>query len=185
MNMYSLCAFSFFFDYLRTKRGTGYNVRIMPVNMEDKFYLQIFAIGKVYSPEKMDRFINEAIIESFSYKKCLVDEVMNHMENKLSAPSFYAEDKFNDLKSFLNPEQMNNFKLNKENDFNYDTIVQKIKETLIDKPKRIAILLHRGDITDEEYEKQKGELDKSYFLNTNITNELTEDIKYLNKYEIN
>ena len=185
MRMYSLCAFSFFFDYLRTKRGTGYNVRIMPVNMGVKSYLQIFAIGKVYSPEKMDRFINEAIIESFSYKKCLVDEIMNHMENKLSAQSFYAEEKFNDLKSFLNPEQLNNFKLNKENYFNYDSIIQKVKETLIDKPKRIAILLHRGDITDEEYEKQKAELDKSYFLNANITNELTEDIKYLNKYGIN
>ena len=61
MNYYSLCVASFFFDYLRTERATRYGVYIFSLQIYDKFYLLIFAFGKNYSPEKMDRFINEAI----------------------------------------------------------------------------------------------------------------------------
>ena len=181
MYLYSKCTYSFFFDYIRAKRGAGYHVHIMPVYIKGKYYLQIFAMGKIYSPEKMDRFINEAIIESFSFKKCLVKDVINHIKRKDSEPPFYAEEKFQNLVKSMNPEKLMNSKLKKE-ELNFDSIVKVVKGVLIDKPKRISILLHRGDISDDDLKNQKAELDDTYFLNTKIRNEVTEDIKYLEKF---
>lgn len=181
MYLYSKCTRAFFFDYIRTKRGAGYQVQISTIYIKGKYYLQIFAIGKIYSPEKMDRFINEAIIESFSFKKCLVKDVINHLNRKNNQPPIYAEEKFKNLVKSMNPEKLMNSKL-KEEELNFDYIVKVVKRVLIDKPKRISILLHRGDIPDDDLKNQKAELDETYFLNTNIKNEVTEDIKYLEKY---
>ena len=73
MNLYSICARDILFNYIRTERGSGYVVGTSARVIYDKtlrkyrYYLSISCIGKVYSPEKMDRLINEAIQESFNY----------------------------------------------------------------------------------------------------------------------
>ena len=101
----------------------------------------------------MDRLINEAINASFTFDKCLVNEMEKYFNIKKNLPSFYAEQKFEELKTFLdNKLKINNLKDKKE--LNYETIVDTLKSTLIDKPKRISILYHRGDITDEELKEQ-------------------------------
>ena len=135
-------------------------------------------MGKVYSPEKMDRLINEAINASFAFDKCLVNEMEQYFNNKKNLPSFYAEEKFEELKTYLD----NNLKINNlkdKNELNYETIVNTLKSTFIDKPKRVSILYHRGDITDEELKEQENELDANYYLNQEILNQRTKDIKYL------
>ena len=126
----------------------------------------------------MDRLINEAINASFTFDKCLVNEMEKYFNIKKNLPSFYAEQKFEELKTFLdNKLKINNLKDKKE--LNYETIVDTLKSTLIDKPKRISILYHRGDITDEELKEQENELDANYYLNQEISNQCTKDIKYL------
>ena len=185
MALYSLCASSFFFDYLRTKRATGYGVHLLPKEVNDKYYLLIFAFGKNYSPEQMDRFINEAIKESFNLKICSVEKIGQHIQNIQNSLFNYAEIRFEYLKEILtNPESLKlKQSLQKSKDeIIYDNIIKEIKPTLITNPKRIAILYHRGDITAEELEKQNQELDKTYLLNSNIENKLTDDIEYLKQY---
>ena len=61
MEIYSYCAYDVIFDYLRTQRGTGYAVKTFTTKILNKNYLVIYSLGKVYSPEKMDRLVNEAI----------------------------------------------------------------------------------------------------------------------------
>lgn len=97
MTIYSYCAYSFFFDYLRTQRFTGYNVRVATVVEGNKLYLQLFCIGKTYSPEKMDRLINEAIVESFKFDKCQTNDVVQHFNNKYNTSAYYAGEKFAEL----------------------------------------------------------------------------------------
>ena len=183
---YTLCTRALFMDSIRTKKGSGYEV-ITTINyVDDKYYFVIFVLGKVYSPEKMDRFINEAILESFSFKKCLINEMDEHSENIKNSEFNYAEKRLDLLKSnILNPKAFNKLKNKLEKDKNvveYEKVINNIKEVFIDNPKRISILCHRGDITDDELQKQIAELDQKYFLNPNITNDYTEDIDYLSRF---
>ena len=53
---------------------------------------------------------------------------------------------------------------------------------IVNKVRRIAILNHRGDESDELYNQEINELDKVYFFDNNITNDITHDIHYLNKF---
>ena len=134
----------------------------------------------------MDRFINEAIKESFSFNKCLINEMKETSENIQKSYFNYAEERFDILKSTIeNPQSFSklNSKLEKDNNAAaFDKIIENIKGVFIDNPKRISILCHRGDITDDELQKQINELDKTYFLNPNITNDYTEDIDYLSQF---
>ena len=183
MKLYSLCSSEYFFDYIRTKRGSGYTVTAFTIDILDKNYLMIYALGKKFSPEKMDRFINEAIKESFTFKKCQIDNIIKHLENKQNM-NYYADNKFEQLIDYMNSLNFANTKVNlKNNNMTYESIIEDLQDVLINKPKRISILNHRGDITDEEIEEQKKELDPNYFLNNDIKNVLTDQIDYLKLYE--
>ena len=180
VEIYTYCADSVLFDYIRTKRGSGYTVRVQIKNILNKNYLMIYSLGSVFSPEKMDRLINEGIYESFSFNKCSVEEIRKHLKNKANLK--YAENKFSDLKN-SNINQVNDLKIEKEEDnITYESIVEKIKDIVINKFKRIAIFYHRGNISPEELEDQIKELDKDYFFDKNVTNILTTNITYLEKY---
>ena len=183
MTIYSYCISAFFFDYIRTKRGSGYTVQVKVKKILDKFYLFIYSLGKVYSPEQMDRFINEAIKESFTYDKCNVDLVRKHLKNVASIKD-YAEDKFGQLKKNIlsnNPKRLKEEK-NNEKIMTYQSIIEKLEDIVVKNPKRIAVLYHRADLNDEELEKQHKELDENYFLNPEIKNEMTTNITFLGKY---
>ena len=183
MKLYSLCGSEYFFDYIRTKRGSGYTVTAFTIDILNKNYLMIYALGKKFSPEKMDRFINEAIKESFTFKKCQIDNIIKHLENKQNM-NYYADNKFEQLIDYMYSHNFTNTKVNlKNNNMTYESIIEDLQDVLINKPKRISILNHRGDITDEELEEQKKELDSNYFLNTEIKNVLTDQIDYLKIYE--
>ena len=182
MTIYSYCASSFFFDYIRTKRGSGYTVQVKVKRILDKNYLFVYSLGKVYSPEKMDRFINEAFKESFTYDKCNVDLIRKHLKN-IESIKDYAEDKFEQLKNnilSINPKTLKKEK--NDEGMTYQSIVEKLKDIIIRNPKRIAVLYHRADLSDEELDKQNKELDENYFLNPEIKNEMTSNITFLGKY---
>ena len=181
MDLYSYCAGDILFDYLRSQRGTGYTVRTKVVEVLNKYYLMIYALGKVYSPEKMDRFVNEAIKESFKFNNTSVDLIRKHLKNRDSING-YAEDKFNSLFKYLNPQNNITNEAKDEENMTYESIIEDLQEVFVKKVKRISILYHRGDLSDEEYIKEKNELDKDYYLNSNIKNVLTEDINYLEQY---
>lgn len=182
MTIYSNCARAFFWDYLRTKRGTGYQAKASLKVIRKKPHIDIFCLGKVYSPEVMDRFINEAILESFSFDKCSVKDIYKHINNKKNAPKFYAQAKFEELVSYLDGQKVNTPNQQKdEKEMTYESIVNTMKTVFIEKPKRVSILYHRGNINDDELKKQEEELDKKYFLNQEIDNDRTKDITYLAK----
>ena len=183
MKIYSQCAHNVLFDYLRTKRGTGYTVHTFIENILDKYYLIVYFFGKVYSPEKMDRFVNEAIKESFSLKECKVDLILKHLKNKDNING-YVEDKYNKLVNYMSSK---NYSLNEkieenEENMTYESIVKDIQEVFVTKVRRFAILSHRGNEKDEDMEKEVAEIDKVYYLNNNITNNQTKEIDYLKKY---
>lgn len=183
MSFYSLCASDFFFDYIRTKRGSGYTVQVKVRQILGKYYLFIYSIGKVYSPEKMDRFINEALRESFSFDKCDVDLILKHFNNVKNVKG-YASDKFEELKDEIllnNPKPLKEEK-NDEQTLTYQSIIEKLQEIVIKNPKRIAVLYHRADLNDEELDNQNKELDEKYLLNPDVKNEMTTNITYLGKY---
>ena len=183
MKIYSYCASSYLFDYIRTQRGSGYAVKTIIQKILDKSYLLVYVLGKVYSPEKMDRFVNEALKESFSYKDCNVDLILQHLKNRDNING-YIEDKFENLLYYVDPK--NNFYNEKidenEGTMTYESIVADLQEVFVTKVKRFAILCHRGDETDEEYNKGLAELDKVYYFNNNITNDNTTEINYLKKF---
>ena len=184
--LYSLCGSTYLFDYIRTKKGSGYTVAMVPAQVLDKYYLLIYSLGKVYSPEKMDRFINEGIKESFSTNKCNIDLILKHLQKKAELLSYFAEYKFEYLIESLLQKEVD-IKILKDvklrgSSLSYKDIVEVIKELVIEKPKRISILYHRGDIKDEELEDQKKEIDKKYYLNEKIENVVTENIEYLKNY---
>jgi hypothetical protein len=183
MTIYSYCAYDFFFDYIRTKRGSGYTVQVQVRNILDKNYLFIYSLGKVYSPEQMDRFINEALRESFSFDKCQVDLIRQHLKNVQNIES-YAEDKFEKLKADIHSHNVKTLKEEKKDEktMTYQSIIEKLQDIVIKNPKRIAILYHRADLTDEELDKQNKELDENYLLNPEIKNIMTTNITYLGKY---
>jgi secreted Zn-dependent insulinase-like peptidase len=183
MTIYSYCAYDVFFDYLRTKRGSGYTVKVLVRNILDKTYLLIYSLGKVYSPEQMDRFINEALIESFSFDKCKVDLIRQHLKNVENIEG-YAGDKFEMLKDDIHSNKVKTLKEEKKDEkiITYQSIIEKLQDIVIKNPKRIAILYHRADLTDEELDKQNKELDENYLLNPEIKNIMTTNITYLGKY---
>lgn len=183
MDIFSYCAYDVIFDYIRTKRGSGYSVKTFTQKIINKSYLIIYTIGKVYSPEKMDRLINEALEESFKYKNCQVDLIVKHLKTRDNING-YIEDKFEDLISYIDSE--NNFRSENydENDENmtYESIVNDIKDVFVNKVRRIAILNHRGDESDDLYNQEENELDKVYYFDNNITSDSTQNIYYLNKF---
>ena len=183
MDIFSYCAYDVIFDYIRTKRGSGYSVKTFTQKIINKSYLIIYTIGKVYSPEKMDRLINEALEESFKYKNCQVDLIVKHLKTRDNING-YIEDKFEDLISYIDSE--NNFRSENydENDENmtYESIVNDIKDVFVNKVRRIAILNHRGDESDDLYNQEANELDKVYYFDNNITSDSTQNIYYLNKF---
>ena len=183
MTIYSYCASDFFFDYIRTKRGSGYTVQVKVKNVLDKFYLFVYSLGKIYSPEQMDRFINEAFKESFTYDKCNVDLVRKHLKNVENVKG-YAEDKFEQLKDNILPKNLTALKEDKNDEkiMTYQSIVEKLQDIVVKNPKRIAVLYHRADLSDEELDKQHKELDENYLLNPEIKNEMTTNITFLGKY---
>ena len=187
MNLYTICVRDIIFNYIREERGSGYvagtSIKVIydKTSRQNKYYLSILCLGKVYSPEKMDRLINEAIKESFSYN-FPIDSISKYLEEREQLKDF-PEEKYYDLidnyaygdYSFQNLEK-------DEENLTYKKIIEDIKDVLVNKPKRISILYHRGDITEDELEKQKKELDKHYYLNPKIRNIVTDDIQYL-KYD--
>ena len=183
MDIFSYCAYDYIFDYIRTKRGSGYAVKTFIQKILNKSYLIIYVLGKIYSPEKMDRLVNEAIKASFTFKDCRVDSILKHLKNRDNIKG-YIEDKFENLLFYLDP--INHFykeEINEDDEkMTYESIVDDLQEVFVSKVRRIGILCHRGDESDEQYEKEKNELDEFYYFNNNITNEYTEDIKYLDKY---
>ena len=183
MTIFSYCASSFLFDYIRTQRGSGYAVKVIIQKISGKSYLLVYVLGKVYSPEKMDRFVNEAFKESFSFKGCRVDLILQHLKNRNNING-YIEDKFENLLYYVDPE--NNFYSEKigenEETMTYESIVEDLQEVFVTKVRRFAMLCHRGDETDEEYSKGLAELDKFYYFNKNIINQNTTDIDYLQQF---
>ena len=183
MKIYSSCASTYVFDYIRTKRGSGYAVKMFIEMILDKYYLVVYVLGKVYSPEKMDRLVNEAIKESFTLKVCKVDLIFKHLKNKENVNGF-IEDKFYKLVNYMSSQ---NYSLNEkieenEENMTYESIVKDIQEVFVNKVRRFAILSHRGDENKDDFEKEVAELDKVYYFNNKITNEQTREIDYLNKY---
>ena len=183
MTIYSYCASAMFWDYIRTKRGSGYAVKVQIHNILDNYYLFVYCLGKVYSPEYMDRLVNEAIEFSFNFKQCNVPQIRQHLKNKANIKG-YAQDKFESLLKYLNPEndKLNNENIFQEDNMTYDTVIEDLKEVFIKKVKRTSILYHRGDISSEDLAKQKAELDGKYYLNNTIVNDVSENITYLEKY---
>ena len=130
----------------------------------------------------MDRLVNEGIELTFNYTgEAPIELIRQHIKNRNSING-YAGDKFESLLEYLEPK--NNFKNenNDEENMTYKSIIEDLQEVFVSKVKRISILYHRGDLTEEEYEKQKGQLDDKYYLNTNIKNDPTENMKYLEKF---
>ena len=183
MRLYTFCSSNYIFDYIRAKRGSGYAAKAFIQNILDKSYLVVYVLGKVYSPEKMDRLVNEAIEESFSLKECKVDLILTHFKNRNNIKG-YIEDKFNNLVNNLSSQ---NYSLNdkiEENEENmtYETIVKDIQEVFVSKVRRFAILTHRGNENEEDYNREVTDIDKVYYFNNNISNEIAYNISYLDKY---
>lgn len=181
MKIYSYCASPFFYDYIRTKRGSGYTVNVRRYSFLNKNYLSIYSLGSEFSPEKMDRLINEAIKESFNIQNCNVDLIRKHLKIK-SNLNDYAQDKFEKLKSNINNYKLLKNEVKEEENMTYKSIVEKLQDVFINKPKRISILYHKGNITEKELEEQNKEMDENYYLNTDIKNVVTNNITYLEKY---
>ena len=183
MRLYTYCSSSYLFDYLRTKRGSGYTVQASIGTISNKYYLMFYVLGKVYSPEKMDRLLNEAIKESFSLKECKIDLILTHLNNKNNIKG-YIEDKFNNLVNYISSQ---NYSLNEKIEENqesitYESIIKDIQEVFVTKVRRYAILSHRGNEIEEDYNREVNELDKVYYFNNEISNNITHNITYLNKY---
>ena len=186
MIMYTICAYDILFGYIRTERGSGYVVQMYVKSIYDKnlnkyrYYLTILCLGKFYSPEKMDRLINEAIKDSFTHT-FPIDLISEYLTNRDMLRDF-PEERYEYLIYHL--DYYNSFQnlKNDENTMTYESIIEDLQDVLVNKPKRISILYHRGDITEEELEKQKSELDENYYLNSDIKNEVTTNITYLEKY---
>ena len=179
----SYCADSYIFDYLRTKRGSGYAVQTFIGTISNKYYLMFYSLGKVYSPEKMDRLLNEAIKESFSLKECKIDLILTHLNNRNNIKG-YIEDKFNNLVNYISSQ---NYSLNEKIEENqesitYESIVKDIQEVFVTRVRRYAILSHRGNENEDDYNREVDELDKVYYFNNEISNSITHNITYLNKY---
>ena len=191
MEIYSYCAYDVLFDYIRSQRGSGYVVGTTRRKILNKNYLLFYAIGKVYSPEQMDRLINEGIEESFNYKKCQVGLIIDHLKNKANLVTGYPEEKFGSLMNYLYPAPTPENETQNETEtknlyeeeitLTYESIIKDIKDVFI-KPKRVSILYHRGDLTKEELEKQVKGLETDYYFDTNIKAEVTDEITYLEKY---
>ena len=183
MQIFAYCARNYLFDYIRTLRGSGYAVTTFYQKILDKSYLVIYVLGKVYSPEKMDRFVNEALKESFSYKNCKVDLILKHLKSKDNING-YIEDKFYNQLYYLEPESyFNNEKIDEtEENTTFENIVEDLQEVFVNKVRRFAMLCHRGDESDEQYQKEVTELDEKYYFNDKITNDYTHEIDYLKKF---
>ena len=181
MEIYSYFAADILFDYIRSQKGSGYAVKTRIENVLNKYYLFIYVLGKVYSPAEMDRLVNEGIKLTFSYKGTEIDLIRQHLKNRKSING-YAGDKFESLIEYVDPKSNFKNEKNDEENMTYESIINDLQEVFVTKVKRISILYHRGDLTDDEYKKEKGELDENYYLNTNIKNIATEDINYLDQY---
>ena len=181
MEIYSFFAADILFDYIRSQKGSGYAVKIRIEEVLDKYYLFIYVLGKVYSPAEMDRLVNEGIEKTFNHNDSDIDLIRQHLKNRASING-YAGDKFESLFEYLDPKFNFKNEKNDEENMTYESIIKDLQEVFVTKVKRISILYHRGDLSDDEFEKQKGDLDEFYYLNTNIKNDHTEDISYLEKY---
>ena len=64
----------------------------------------------------------------------------------------------------------------------YESIVKDIQEVFVSKVRRFAILSHRGNEKEEDYNREVTDIDKVYYFNNNISNEIAYNISYLDKY---
>ena len=185
--IYEICTQKNFFYYLRAKKGTGYQASMRIEFILGKVFLSFYAISPEYSPEELDHLVNEAILDSFNLECKNYNDVNNYFINMYNNNFISFEDKFNDLMyQILDEENFKNINLNQNQEVNikYDDVLKYVKYYLIENPKRISILYHRGDISKDEINKQIKKLDKNYSLNPSIKNELVTDINYLKKYII-
>ena len=183
--IYVSCSRGKIFDYLRTDKSTGYHITIKIEEILGKHYLMIYVISPIYSPEKLDHLINEAINQSFNIK-CHHINFINDYIVKRDNFKFSQDDIFQNLINLiLNEEYENNLNQEKEFNLSYKMVIEKIKPLIIDFPKRIGILYHRGDITEKELNKEISDIDKFYYLNNEIVNEINNDINYLDKFKLN
>ncbi len=184
-NIYVSCSRGVFFDYLRTDKSTGYHITIKIEEILGKHYLMIYVISPIYSPEKLDHLINEAINQSFNMQ-CHHLNFINDYIVKRENFKFSQDDIFQNLINLIvNEEYENNLNQEKEFNLSYKMVIKKIKPLIIDFPKRIGILYHRGDITEKELSKEISDIDNFYFLNNEIVNEINNDINYLDKFKLN
>ena len=153
-------------------------------NILGKSYITFYAISPEYSPEQLDHLVNEAILDSFNIECKNYNDINNYFAKIYNNQFKYFDDKFNALMyHILYEENFNNVNLNQNEEINpnYDDVLKYVKNFIIENPKRIAILYHRGDISKDEINKQIKKLDKNYSLNPSIKNELVTDINYLKK----
>ena len=185
--IYEICTGRNFFNYLRQKKGTGYQASMKIENILGKSYITFYAISPEYSPEQLDHLVNEAILDSFNIECKNYNDINNYFAKMYNNQFKYFDDKFNALMyHILYEENFNNVNLNQNEEINpnYDDVLKYVKNFIIENPKRIAILYHRGDISKDEINKQIKGLEKNYFLNPLIKNEIVTDINYLKKYII-
>ena len=164
---------------MRNTKGSVYDIQLKIEKVEKFYYFIIYAISPIDNPEILEKYINEAINQTLqNSSKCENIDLISEYLIKGKRKNYTSDDKLVELINKVKGIQTEtNSNINKK--IIYESIINSVKNDIINLCKRIVILNYRSDISENEINESIKLIPKNYTLNSNVRNNVTNNIKEL------
>ena len=181
--MYILCIQYNIYNYMRNIKGSVYDIELKIETIGKNYYFVIYAISPIDNPETLEKYINEAINQTLiNTYKCENLALISDYLTKGQRKNYTSDDRLIELinKSKGTQTESNS---NINQNITYETIVSRVTNDIINLCKRIVIFNYRNNITQNEIDEAIKLIPKKYTLNSEVTNNITNNITELGNLE--
>ena len=177
--IYILCVQQKIYHYMRNIKGSVYDIQLKIEKVEKYYYFIIYAISPIDNPELLEKYINEALNQTLqNSSKCENIDLISEYLIKGKRKNYTSDDKLEELINKVKGIQTEtNSNINKK--IIYESIINRVRNDIINLCKRIVILNYRSDISENEINESIKLIPKNYTLNPNVRNNVTNNIKEL------
>ena len=181
--MYIFCIQYNIYNYMRNIKGSVYDIELKIETIGKNYYFVIYAISPIDNPETLEKYINEAINQTLiNTYKCENLALISDYLTKGQRKNYTSDDRLIELinKSKGTQTESNS---NINQNITYETIVSRVTNDIINLCKRIVIFNYRNNITQNEIDEAIKLIPKKYTLNSEVTNNITNNITELGNLE--
>ena len=168
---------------MRNIKGSVYDIELKIETIGKNYYFIIYAISPIDNPETLEKYINEAINQTLiNTYKCENLALISDYLTKGQRKNYTSDDRLIELinKSKGTQTESNS---NINQNITYETIVSRVTNDIINLCKRIVIFNYRNNITQNEIDEAIKLIPKKYTLNSEVTNNITNNITELGNLE--